>query len=111
MHLADPISNGTDANKTNRVQHIKQASKYISPVSYPSRSLRFLQRLKAPFANEDGSSFISSARQAKLKLNIIIVGAGLGGLATSIALSRRGHKVIVLEQAHQLGEVCIPCYD
>jgi salicylate hydroxylase len=42
---------------------------------------------------------------AKVPLKVVIVGAGLGGLATSIALARRGHKVVVLEQATQLGEV------
>lgn len=39
---------------------------------------------------------------------IVIVGAGLGGLSTAIALARRGHKVQVLEQAKQLGEVREP---
>ncbi len=34
----------------------------------------------------------------------IVVGAGLGGLATALALARRGVAVQVLEQASQLGE-------
>ena len=38
-------------------------------------------------------------------LHIIVIGAGLGGLAASIALSRAGHNVTVLEAAPQLGEV------
>ena len=38
-------------------------------------------------------------------LHIIVIGAGLGGLAASIALSRAGHNVTVLEAASQLGEV------
>lgn len=38
-------------------------------------------------------------------MEILIVGAGLGGLATSIALARRGHKITLLEQASQLSEV------
>lgn len=33
------------------------------------------------------------------------MGAGLGGLATAIALARKGHAVTVLEQAPALGEV------
>ena len=41
-----------------------------------------------------------------MKLKVIIVGAGLGGHATAIALARQRHDVTVLEQAAQLGEVC-----
>jgi salicylate hydroxylase len=40
-----------------------------------------------------------------LSLNILIAGAGLGGLASAVALARRGHKVTVFEQASVLGEV------
>ena len=35
----------------------------------------------------------------------MIVGGGLGGLATAIALARKGHDVTVLEQVSKLGEV------
>uniref|UniRef100_A0A060T0J4 ARAD1C08558p n=1 Tax=Blastobotrys adeninivorans TaxID=409370 RepID=A0A060T0J4_BLAAD len=38
-------------------------------------------------------------------LNIVIVGGGLGGLGAAIALTRKGHKVLVLEGASQLSEV------
>ncbi len=36
---------------------------------------------------------------------MIIVGAGLGGLATAIALASTGHTVTIYEQAAELGEV------
>ncbi|PYH41677.1 putative monooxygenase [Aspergillus saccharolyticus JOP 1030-1] len=38
-------------------------------------------------------------------LNIIIVGAGLSGLATAISCAMSGHTVTVLEQAQELAEV------
>lgn len=38
-------------------------------------------------------------------LDIIIVGAGLGGLAAAIGISKAGHRVTILEQAEKLGEV------
>jgi salicylate hydroxylase len=37
--------------------------------------------------------------------NVLIVGAGIGGLTAALALLRRGIHVTVLEQAAQLGEV------
>ncbi|CCX06863.1 hypothetical protein FPQ18DRAFT_272893 [Pyronema domesticum] len=40
-----------------------------------------------------------------ISLDIIIVGAGLGGLAAAISCSLAGHKVRILEQTRTLGEV------
>jgi len=42
---------------------------------------------------------------SNLKLNVIIVGAGIGGMAAATALGRRGHNVTVFEDAPQIGEV------
>jgi salicylate hydroxylase len=39
------------------------------------------------------------------KLDVIIAGAGLGGLAAAASLMRAGHRVRIFEQASQLGEV------
>ena len=41
----------------------------------------------------------------ELRLDVAIIGAGLGGLAAAIGIARAGHKVTILEQAHLLGEV------
>lgn len=38
-------------------------------------------------------------------MEILIVGAGLGGMAAAAVLQQRGHRVRVFEQAPQLGEV------
>jgi len=37
------------------------------------------------------------------KYDVIVVGSGMGGLATAAALSRMNHKVLLLEQAQQIG--------
>jgi len=38
-------------------------------------------------------------------MNVLIVGAGIGGLTCALALRQRGHAVTVLEQAPTLGEI------
>ncbi|KPM42900.1 hypothetical protein AK830_g3613 [Neonectria ditissima] len=42
---------------------------------------------------------------AKCQLNIIIVGAGIGGLGAAIAVTKAGHRATVLEQATDFIEV------
>lgn len=39
-------------------------------------------------------------------LHVVIVGAGIGGLQTSLALANDGHRVTVLESAKAFEEVC-----
>lgn len=41
------------------------------------------------------------------QLHVGIIGAGLGGLSAAIAIARAGHTVTALEQATELGEVCV----
>ena len=38
-------------------------------------------------------------------LDVLVVGAGLGGLAAAIAMRRKGFKVQVFEKTSALGEV------
>jgi salicylate hydroxylase len=38
-------------------------------------------------------------------MRVVIVGAGIGGLATAALLSREGHRVTVVETARELGDV------
>ncbi|KAI0318888.1 FAD/NAD(P)-binding domain-containing protein [Amylostereum chailletii] len=52
-----------------------------------------------------GTEDMPQARRAKVSLNIVVVGCGLGGLTTAYCLGRGGHKVTVLEQAPAIGEV------
>jgi 3-hydroxybenzoate 6-monooxygenase len=42
------------------------------------------------------------ARNAK---PVIVAGGGIGGLAAALALARKGFRSVVLEQAHQFGEI------
>ncbi|KAL1611908.1 hypothetical protein SLS60_000130 [Paraconiothyrium brasiliense] len=85
----------------------------LQETSYPSRSLNFLKRLQGtpqrfdnvPNYTHDASSQTALPKEATIKLKTIIAGAGLGGLATAIALRRRGHEVTVFEKATELGEV------
>lgn len=37
--------------------------------------------------------------------NFIVIGAGIGGLAAALALSKRGYQVLILESAPTLGEI------
>lgn len=44
-------------------------------------------------------------RRAEKPLRIIVVGAGITGLATAVALSLSGHSVLVLESVAKIEEV------
>ncbi|OOQ86279.1 salicylate hydroxylase [Penicillium brasilianum] len=67
----------------------------LNTPSYPSNCLAFL----------NSPPTVENSQTAHVRLNIIIVGAGLGGLATAIALATTGHTVTIYEQAAELGEV------
>lgn len=56
----------------------------------------------------NGASTNGMSNDARVApLSIIVVGAGLGGLAAAISCTLAGHEVTVLEQASKLGEVCL----
>ncbi|KAK5271662.1 hypothetical protein LTR96_003488 [Exophiala xenobiotica] len=96
------LSNGLNAMEEDFI-HIPESA------SYPTGSLDFLVKLQKEEEKRQkamrASSSVNGEDLSRLKLDIIIVGAGLGGLAAAIALARRGHKVTVFEQAPALGEV------
>jgi hypothetical protein len=104
-----------DSRGVNGVKHTMNDSSprytFISipeTASYPTGSLDFLAKLQ-----EDGSRQVyhsvdnlSRQQESRVRLDVIVVGAGLGGLSAGIALARKGHGVRVIEQAPVLGEVC-----
>ncbi len=44
-----------------------------------------------------------TANQSATTFDVIVIGSGMGGMATAAALSRFDHKVLLLEQAQQIG--------
>lgn len=90
-------------NGVHNAIEVKQVSHTTPDLpSYPTNSLDFLHSTQ-----ENGNLDVA---QSHISLKIIIVGAGLGGLATACALARRGHYVTVFEQANQLSEVRLRHY-
>src|SRR5256885_11776692 len=48
---------------------------------------------------------MASPSSSRNKNPVLIAGGGIGGLASALALARRGFKSLVLEQAPQFGEI------
>ena len=71
--------------------------------SYPTRSLRFLDQLEAGVAGKRNPP--EAEPHSRVVLDIIVAGAGLGGLSAAVALARNGHRVRVFEQTVALAEV------
>ncbi|USP74124.1 hypothetical protein yc1106_01398 [Curvularia clavata] len=109
-----PVANGSGSDRYARHFHastkIKKTAKCRRalnlPTTYPSQALRFLGKVgNEELATDEMNNFKELPEQSPLKLNVVVVGAGLCGLSLAVALSTRGHSVRLLEQASQLGEI------
>lgn len=104
-----PICN-SNGHKSNGYRDNEHTAIHLGPptpsITYPTQSLQFLKTLDVGnVAGKDRLSSFENPIPARSVLNIVVVGAGLGGLGLAIALARRGHSVRMLEQASKLGEV------
>lgn len=80
----------------------------LQTASYPTRSLEFLQKIyqaDSSYGLGDGVPYVNGKiKPLPLLFKVIVVGTGLGGLATAIALARKGH-IVTVQQALAFGEV------
>lgn len=56
---------------------------------------------------EPSPASMPSPHEALVRLDVIVVGAGLGGLATAVSIAQSGSQVTVFEAAKELSEVNI----
>jgi 2-polyprenyl-6-methoxyphenol hydroxylase-like FAD-dependent oxidoreductase len=50
-------------------------------------------------------SILTISEHTMTDLPILVAGGGIGGLAAALALAQQGHRVKVLEQASEIGEI------
>jgi salicylate hydroxylase len=53
---------------------------------------------------------LNNGRTPSIRLNVVVVGCGLGGLACAFSLHKAGHNVVILETARNIGEVQISSF-
>ncbi|KAL3475747.1 hypothetical protein BJX99DRAFT_229213 [Aspergillus californicus] len=102
-----PAPSDIEAAPNGTGSHGRKPRFTATTTTYPSNSLNFMKNIPPAHNahNAINSDNQTSSVQARLKLDILVVGAGLGGLATATALARSGHKVTVVEQANEIKEV------
>ncbi|EUC59203.1 FAD/NAD(P)-binding domain protein [Rhizoctonia solani AG-3 Rhs1AP] len=50
-------------------------------------------------------SNLNNGRTPGVRVNVVVVGCGLGGLACAFSLQKAGHSVVILEAARSIGEI------
>ena len=81
---------------------------YVIHVTFFFMCLVFHELYTPPFHTQN--SLHSRPKQASLRIDFLIIGAGLAGLACAVALRRVGHRVIVLDRNISINDqVCYFC--
>lgn len=77
------------------------------PFSFPAIHMQHHPHPPAPHTDVPLEKVppLYDSRRAALSLNIIVVGAGLGGLAATYTLAHAGHRITLLESASVLSDV------
>lgn len=73
----------------------------------PSRLFKFsvVSQSSSDSPRQPSGHHICEGREASCRLNIVIVGCGLGGIAAAYSLSQAGHNVTILEATREIREV------
>lgn len=78
-------------------------------VAFPVKASEYLvtRQYVKPFSRFDWSVSVDPHRaRGDDEYDVIVVGAGVGGLTCAALLATRGYRVLVLEQQHQVGGYC-----
>ncbi|HUQ74197.1 MAG TPA: 3-hydroxybenzoate 6-monooxygenase [Burkholderiales bacterium] len=76
-----------------------------SSIGCARAAIRSASRTSASTWSTPKARWMASRSSSRKKLPVIIAGGGIGGLATALALARKGFRSVVLEQAPQFGEI------
>lgn len=74
----------------------------IFSILFPTKALAYF--ISREFKKYDWNVKIDSKKENEY--DVIIIGSGIGGLTCGALLSKRGYKVLVLEQHYQVGGYC-----
>lgn len=77
-------------------------------IIFPMKASEYfvIRKYVKPFKKFDWSVHLPLGSKSEDEYDVIVVGAGIGGLTCGSLLAKRGYKVLVLEQHYQVGGYC-----